>query len=452
MRSNEVAMNPELILELTSTGERRRLRSGRMTIGRAPGNDWVLADDSPIPTVSRQHCMITATDQGFTITDLKSTNGTYLGACKLDPHLPVALDGSEFVQIGHYTLTVTVESASSSSPIPSGLLRVTPSILVKRPIAPPAPPVSSVEGEGNAAFEAFRDRAERPMQVRSPDPVYSQNDPLGKYRDPLEERQPVEPDAGDDPKDDPRGPGNSAETLDEPVVHSDTDIEEAPPASTPESPREARTAATGTGDDPLAAFLQGAGLSPGDLHPADRNEFFRSAGETFAHLADALREVLLARDMVKHEANLRVTLMRGDENNPIKLSINAREVTLALLKPRGAGYLAPADAVDAARRNLIAHEMGILAGFSSAVEGLLKSFEPSTLEARLPAIGSVAELLHGGRSARLWELYQQHHADISSRARRQFLGDQAPEFRAAYERRASQLEKIPHPGSGKKYP
>jgi DNA-binding NtrC family response regulator len=44
-------------------------------VGTAPGNDLVLTD----PTVSRHHCAILATTDGFLLRDLHSTNGTILG-------------------------------------------------------------------------------------------------------------------------------------------------------------------------------------------------------------------------------------------------------------------------------------------------------------------------------------------------------------------------------------
>jgi len=44
-------------------------------VGTAPGNDLVLTD----PTVSRHHCAILATTDGFLLRDLQSTNGTLLG-------------------------------------------------------------------------------------------------------------------------------------------------------------------------------------------------------------------------------------------------------------------------------------------------------------------------------------------------------------------------------------
>jgi two-component system, NtrC family, response regulator GlrR len=56
-------------------GESRESAAFEFAVGTAPGNDLVLTDH----TVSRHHCSIIATPEGFLLRDLQSTNGTILG-------------------------------------------------------------------------------------------------------------------------------------------------------------------------------------------------------------------------------------------------------------------------------------------------------------------------------------------------------------------------------------
>ena len=56
-------------------GVARESSAFEFTVGTAPGNDLVLSDQ----TVSRHHCAIIATADGFLVRDLHSTNGTLLG-------------------------------------------------------------------------------------------------------------------------------------------------------------------------------------------------------------------------------------------------------------------------------------------------------------------------------------------------------------------------------------
>ncbi len=70
-----------------------------LRIGRTPDNDLIVADHE----VSRHHCAITATDGGFVLTDLRSTNGTRInGVGVTSPRLladgdALSIGGAEFV-------------------------------------------------------------------------------------------------------------------------------------------------------------------------------------------------------------------------------------------------------------------------------------------------------------------------------------------------------------------
>jgi DNA-binding NtrC family response regulator len=60
-------------------GTARVADGSEMTIGTAPGNDFVVTD----PTVSRHHGLIQATPQGFLLRDLDSTNGCTLAGYRV---------------------------------------------------------------------------------------------------------------------------------------------------------------------------------------------------------------------------------------------------------------------------------------------------------------------------------------------------------------------------------
>ena len=60
---------------------RQEFLKGEITIGRVQGNDIVL----PKQNVSKRHSRIVLKNGKFVITDLKSTNGTYVNGRKLPP-------------------------------------------------------------------------------------------------------------------------------------------------------------------------------------------------------------------------------------------------------------------------------------------------------------------------------------------------------------------------------
>jgi diguanylate cyclase (GGDEF)-like protein len=78
------------------------LPSGKVTLGRKPDNDIVIADES----ASRLHAELEpdAAAGTLTIRDLGSTNGTYVNRERLNGPLPLNIDDQ--IRIGQHTLTV----------------------------------------------------------------------------------------------------------------------------------------------------------------------------------------------------------------------------------------------------------------------------------------------------------------------------------------------------------
>ncbi len=71
----------------------------RMTIGKAPGNDLVLSDD----TVSRQHCELVRTGQGIHVKDLGSTNGTRIDGTRIQD---AQLSPGSILRVGEVEIAV----------------------------------------------------------------------------------------------------------------------------------------------------------------------------------------------------------------------------------------------------------------------------------------------------------------------------------------------------------
>jgi type VI secretion system protein ImpI len=89
----------------------------------------------------------------------------------------------------------------------------------------------------------------------------------------------------------------------------------------------------------------------------------------------------------------------------------------------------------------------VLDGVQAAVDELLALFNPEALERNLDGAGLLANLLQGGRRARLWELYQERYEEIAKAARSRFMGRLDEAFRSGYSRKAAEVaaEKVPQP-------
>ncbi len=80
-------------------GEDFRIREGPNTIGSAPDADIVLRDAD----ISGKHASLRYKDQKFTITDLDSSNGTFLND-RTDPIAREELKDNDIVRIGEVML------------------------------------------------------------------------------------------------------------------------------------------------------------------------------------------------------------------------------------------------------------------------------------------------------------------------------------------------------------
>lgn len=73
---------------------------GVTTFGRRPENSVVLRDD---PYISGSHAQIIAEDDVFRLTDLDSTNGTFLNGSRLAPNEPAVLKAGDEISLGGLT-------------------------------------------------------------------------------------------------------------------------------------------------------------------------------------------------------------------------------------------------------------------------------------------------------------------------------------------------------------
>jgi len=85
-------------------GDVIQIHPGENTIGRRPTNKIAIAD----PYVSGSHAVITAEDGTFTLTDIGSTNGTFVNGEKLEPNQPRQLNDGDMVTFAQVSFRFTV--------------------------------------------------------------------------------------------------------------------------------------------------------------------------------------------------------------------------------------------------------------------------------------------------------------------------------------------------------
>ncbi len=75
-----------------------KLGAAPLKVGRTPDNELVL----PLPEISRQHCLLQVQGSQVVLTDMGSTNGTYVEGRRLTA--PMALSDGAHVGLGSFTL------------------------------------------------------------------------------------------------------------------------------------------------------------------------------------------------------------------------------------------------------------------------------------------------------------------------------------------------------------
>ena len=150
-------------------------------------------------------------------------------------------------------------------------------------------------------------------------------------------------------------------------------------------------------------------------------------------------DLLVARAALKREIRAEVTMIVTRENNPLKFSPSVDVALGHLLSPPARGFMEPDKAMRDAYDDLRAHQFGFLAGMRAALEGILKRFEPATLEGKLTQKSLLSSILPGQRKAQMWEVFTQLYSQISSEASDDFHELFGKEFLRAYNEYIDQL-------------
>ncbi|MDK8874868.1 type VI secretion system-associated FHA domain protein TagH [Paracoccus sp. SSJ] len=386
-----------------------RLDSGRAELGREPGCDWQI--DDPEMFVSRRHCIVEATAEGWTVTDT-STGGLFLdGAAEpLGPGRSAALRDGMRLRLGDVTLGVTVEAgAQAAAEAPDQGIGIDPFFAPRDP-APPPPPRPPELPE---PFERTTGRF-APQPPPAPPPGF--DDPF--MLDPLPAAPPATPpQAGDDWS---WGPAGASPPRPDPVPVMSAALPDSPPPAAPQPQPPS---------DAAAAFLRSAGLDPASVEGVD----IEALGRRYRMLAEGLVALLRARAEEKGSLRVARTTLGAAQVNPLKFLAMPDEQVAALIAPRGAGYLDPDAAIAEAFRDLADHRMRSWHGLQAALRRMIDRFSPEAIEAQLADAGLLRALLAGGRSALLWDAYAARWAEIARAAEDRFLGEVGAEFRDAYE-------------------
>lgn len=335
----------------------------RFEIGRDPFRDWALAD--PQLYISGRHCEIAPGPDGYLLNDI-SRNGTFVNGAQQRVKSPYLLRDGDMLTIGTYVILVRLSQAAGFA---------APPVAADNPWGPddeediwgagqpsPAPPMNRRDFQPPAARQKPPDFVDSHLDMpaaRNAPPAVPDRDAFGAY---------------------PR-PGMAGHDLPpQPAIP-------IPPAGEPQADPFARrppAAPAGREERLLAAFCEGAKISPQTLANRDAAELFREIGAMMRTVSEEVAQLLKARAsaraMVKTADR---TMIGAQDNNPLKFLPGASEALEAMLCRDRLGYLDGQRAFTQAFADLKRHEMATYAAMQRALARLLDDLSPEAVEAKV---------------------------------------------------------------------
>ncbi len=439
--------------EKVGAARRKVFKAVGGSIGRAPGNYWALPD--PTLHISSQHALIRYVDGVFYIEDT-SRNGVCVNSQDngLVKGQPYALKSGDRIFIEPYEICVSItsppaEKAASSDnsfgPFASDRSARLPDVvpvsihdnesdwweglgLESKPSKSDSPRLDDLRGK-----PALNDHIElpRPIDPASEQPSAAKVSPVIpiNYNPALDESGDIPVPPAPKPIGDSRVPGPRRRSA---VAKPPEPSPVAPPSPKPESNVTAPVPSAGD----LHAVLLGAGLENVDVTP----ELARSFGEILRAVVGGVMDALKARNELKREFRMEMTVYGQKGNNPLKYSVNVDDALHNLLVKRNTAFIGPVEAFEDAFDDVRNHEMAMLAGMRAGFEAMLSEFDPDRLQADFDRQLKKGALLAAPAKLRYWELYREKFHDMvkdSGKCYRELFGD---EFVEAYKEQVKRLK------------
>ncbi|MCB9959645.1 MAG: type VI secretion system-associated FHA domain protein TagH [Rhodospirillaceae bacterium] len=227
------------------------------------------------------------------------------------------------------------------------------------------------------------------------------------------------------------------EPFDEPPPRA-RDVPSARPTPAPPPPRQRSQPMPG-GSDAWSNFLAGAGIDAADLSPEEAAALAGRFGAAFRAALQGLVEILQVRASLKEQFQVpERTMIRADDNNPLKFVVDADQALEQLVRPRR-GFLEADAAVENGFKDIKAHLLAEAAGLQVALSNLIARFDPETLRERLEGTSMWDSLMPAGRRAKYWDVFVETYGEIAREAEDDFNGLLGREFARAYDEQIRKL-------------
>ena len=366
-----------------------------LTIGRADDCGLVLAD--PLRLVSRQHAHVFAQGDAVRVRCVSSSTPLWVNETQLDPGADRPLRVGDHLRIGRFELSV--------EPLPA-------------------------TGEHRSRLDRWFDLQEAgdPLDAGSPLPAVESPPQETAASSAVVSWQTSRHVVRTGTTDVRSGPGPAAEAA---VVSPPAPVRPAPITPLPADQVSPSTGMPADARELALAFGRGAGLRADAVQLTP--EWMEHLGALFRESAEGILALLQSRAVAKRHMRAEGTHIAARQNNPLKFAPDATEALSRMLQREPSpGFLDPVAALHDAHRDLLVHQVAMMAGMRAAVFELFSRLGPEAAEsAEGPPHG--ASRLPWVRTAALWERHRQQHAQLFENLDDDFEAIFGREFLRAYE-------------------
>lgn len=311
-------------------------------------------------------------------------------------------------------------TGSQSLQMPSAIPDDWDRSMIARPQTPPPPsPPRQPEPPAPTPTARTPEPPVPPTPEPTPRPAIPEDDPDRTFagnepRRPAEPVRPTEPVAPPEPPPAPRP------------------AQAAPPPPAPESAPAPRPAMSAEQAQVLATAL---GLE--HLSPEQQERLIPLVAGMMRETVEGLMHALRARQTIKNEFRINMTMVEPKENNPLKFSISPEDAMDNLFLKSSRAYLPPIEATREAFADIADHQFALFSALRTAYDHLMQTFDPERLETRFDKQRGKSLLKGSGRH---WDSYKTFYQDLSEDKDRAFRHLFGEEFAEAYERIFSQMK------------
>ncbi|MBU6955668.1 type VI secretion system-associated FHA domain protein TagH [Hahella sp. HN01] len=217
---------------------------------------------------------------------------------------------------------------------------------------------------------------------------------------------------------------------------------ETPPVKQPamETPREPERPAVSTppiqvSPEQAAGLAQALGLAR--LTAEQQANLTPVIADMVRETVDGLMKALRARQTIKNEFRMNLTMIQAAENNPLKFSVSAEDALDNLFTKSGRAYMSPMEATKEAFADISDHQLALFNGIRAAYDYLMSQFNPEKLERRFEK--QRGKSLFGG-AGKNWEGYKDFFEEMNEDAEKTFKRLFGETFAESYERSFNELK------------